>query len=1093
MTKKNLLQIFILTLFLSSSLFASSNGGTKDLAKSNGGGDKTFGTSTAVITGINPKSTITFTTPITGSYYAGTFNGTVDGNTAKFYCIDVANGVTYNQNYTDEGPTSPAITYILNNYYPYQSYPYAGAAASESLEAAAVQAAIWYFSDIADIQGGTVRTRAQEIIADANLNAGATNPVKTLVFNPVTQTLVSGNAASFVIEAYDESNAPLAGVEVTLSTSDGTLDMYTVTTDVTGTSPVVTLTQGTLDNVSLNATATAVIPQGTRYVHAAQPDNYQKLVLATPTIANVEANAEVNWYEESDLSIVKTVDNENPEDGETISFTITVTNNGPSDATGIEVTEVLPTGLTNLTFSTANGTYDELTSLWNVGTLASGSSAVLAVNASVDYSIFQTTIFDLGPASDYNLFVLKDLVQPSADTEGKIAVGRNATLSNYSVADKLPNSNGTEDVLVVGRKLTYTSGAVFAGNVVYGRFQDVAIPAVSIDNGTLRQEQNVIDFAAAGAYLRNLSNQLKGQTANGTTEFKWGGLYLTGTDPFLNVFSVNGDELSAANNVDISVPNGSVVLVNISKKNVTWSGGLIVHGTDISNVLYNFYQATALSIQGINVTGSILAPKASVDFVSGVQNGQMIAKNVSGPGQFNHVPFIGNLPIDEVIVNAVEVTAVDQPDPDSEPANGLDEEDDYADVNIYLSNVGANNGGGDNEGGNNGGSTFDGNWEYVSGFGAYEIVWAMATDNSGNLLSGTWGGIVYRSEDGGVTWTRINDDMHVGYIWDIAVDDNDDIYIATEQGVFYSKNDGSTWIQSLLTGKDVRSLTISGGKVFAATWGFGVYRSNGRNAAWTAMNNGLNFPAVHALTSTSNGDLFAGTFGGGIYKSVDNGANWTQSDNGYAHIWTLGVDNNDNVYAGTYGSGVYVSEDAGDSWAVANLGLNGMYIYSITFDASNDVYVSSWSNGVFKLNNNAKSTAWNSLGLEALKVSSVYASPKSNTVFAGTSDGAILKYSDNSITSVEEISNPEEFRLEQNYPNPFNPTTNIKFNIAVDGKYKIAIYNIIGQEVALIANQDFASGAHEFNFDATGLSSGIYIYRLSGASVNLTKKMILMK
>ena len=123
---------------------------------------------------------------------------------------------------------------------------------------------------------------------------------------------------------------------------------------------------------------------------------------------------------------------------------------------------------------TSPADYDSSNSTWYVGDLASGDSKDLDIHVKVDYrDLSLSPSIDLGIASDYNLFVLKDIVQPSSDTEGKAAIGRDASFSNYSVGYKLPPSGGTEDVLIVGRKLTFTSGAVFGGNVVYGKFIDI--------------------------------------------------------------------------------------------------------------------------------------------------------------------------------------------------------------------------------------------------------------------------------------------------------------------------------------------------------------------------------------------------------------------------------------------------------------------------------------------------------------------------------------------------------------------------------------------------------------------------------------------
>lgn len=96
---------------------------------------------------------------------------------------------------------------------------------------------------------------------------------------------------------------------------------------------------------------------------------------------------------------------------------------------------------------------------------------------------------------------------------------------------------------------------------------------------------------------------------------------------------------------------------------------------------------------------------------------------------------------------------------------------------------------------------------------------------------------------------------------------------------------------------------------------------------------------------------------------------------------------------------------------------------------------------------------------------------------------------------------PEKFSLEQNYPNPFNPVTNITFDIGTLSFVKIAVYDATGKEVSVLADYNFHRGRYTINFDASGLASGIYIYRIFAADVlntskNIftdTKKMILVK
>jgi hypothetical protein len=98
-------------------------------------------------------------------------------------------------------------------------------------------------------------------------------------------------------------------------------------------------------------------------------------------------------------------------------------------------------------------------------------------------------------------------------------------------------------------------------------------------------------------------------------------------------------------------------------------------------------------------------------------------------------------------------------------------------------------------------------------------------------------------------------------------------------------------------------------------------------------------------------------------------------------------------------------------------------------------------------------------------------------------------------TDVKQIdkSVPSGFKLSQNYPNPFNPTTTIQFDIQKSGYYSLKVYNLLGQEVATLVAGNKSAGRYSVNFDASNLTSAMYVYRLSGNNVNLTRKMLLMK
>jgi hypothetical protein len=97
--------------------------------------------------------------------------------------------------------------------------------------------------------------------------------------------------------------------------------------------------------------------------------------------------------------------------------------------------------------------------------------------------------------------------------------------------------------------------------------------------------------------------------------------------------------------------------------------------------------------------------------------------------------------------------------------------------------------------------------------------------------------------------------------------------------------------------------------------------------------------------------------------------------------------------------------------------------------------------------------------------------------------------------SVKEIPGtiPSKYVLNQNYPNPFNPATKIEYSLPRLGSVSLKIYNLLGQEVATIFEGFQQAGNYIATFDGSGLSSGIYIYRLESEGVSISKKLVLMK
>lgn len=126
--------------------------------------------------------------------------------------------------------------------------------------------------------------------------------------------------------------------------------------------------------------------------------------------------------------------------------------------------------------------------------------------------------------------------------------------------------------------------------------------------------------------------------------------------------------------------------------------------------------------------------------------------------------------------------------------------------------------------------------------------------------------------------------------------------------------------------------------------------------------------------------------------------------------------------------------------------------------------------------------------------------PGSYTITSGdfsadvTVEAGKLVSTDGPFTSVEENTEiAKEIKLNQNYPNPFNPSTVISFSIPENSHVNLAVFDITGKQVSELTNGRMAAGSHEVNFNASGLSSGIYFYKLMVNNQIFTRKLTLLK
>jgi F0F1-type ATP synthase beta subunit len=108
-------------------------------------------------------------------------------------------------------------------------------------------------------------------------------------------------------------------------------------------------------------------------------------------------------------------------------------------------------------------------------------------------------------------------------------------------------------------------------------------------------------------------------------------------------------------------------------------------------------------------------------------------------------------------------------------------------------------------------------------------------------------------------------------------------------------------------------------------------------------------------------------------------------------------------------------------------------------------------------------------------------------------EGQITILGPTEVTSDKKLVIPATFKLEQNFPNPFNPNTSFTYQTGKASFVSIKIYNVLGQEVATLVNEVKQVGSYCATWNAAGMRSGIYFYKMQASSFSAMKKMLLLK
>jgi len=365
---------------------------------------------------------------------------------------------------------------------------------------------------------------------------------------------------------------------------------------------------------------------------------------------------------------------------------------------------------------------------------------------------------------------------------------------------------------------------------------------------------------------------------------------------------------------------------------------------------------------------------------------------------------------------------------------------------------------------------------------------------SSTLFCGTNNGL-FKTADNGIFWSSSIPDSNGPEIF-AFLNAGSNLFLGTHRGVYKSTDNGITWNATSFTNW-TNALLFSGSYIFAGTYQ-GIFRSSNYGLTWDSVNTGLKYLHVTTLLEKSP-YILAGTENGGIYRSSNYGLYWDSAYTQPTNKDVLSLAKLNNILlAGCRSNNwgwkvIYRSVDDGLSWtpiqladivynppSVLGFAISGSTIFAAT---GKGVYVS--KDGGFNWYQ-ANDGLWTKLA-SAIIV-------KDTNLFLGTYDNGVWRCSLPQILDVESLEiYPESYLLYQNYPNPFNPSTTIKFEIPKTAFVTLKIYNILGQEVAELVNEEKQPGVYEVNWNASGFASGVYFYQLRAGSFVETKKMILLR
>lgn len=385
-------------------------------------------------------------------------------------------------------------------------------------------------------------------------------------------------------------------------------------------------------------------------------------------------------------------------------------------------------------------------------------------------------------------------------------------------------------------------------------------------------------------------------------------------------------------------------------------------------------------------------------------------------------------------------------------------------------------------------------------------IFSFTEMRDGTLFAGAEG-CMFRSFDNGKNWESITKVIKGTYlIRSLVTDIHENVYASIDiDGVYKSSDGGNTW-SKVLDAKLVASVftmaTNSRGDIYAGTYGKEIMRSTNGGMSWAKTNAGLLIRDINSIYIDKNDYIYAGGLVvSDIYRTTNNGNSWLKLHAGTVGqiITDIAVNSKGQIFASN-GIDFYRSTDDGFSWdSIRTFNAGSIKI------CSNDIVLAGARTGVYRSTDDGIS--WKNLSTETLypPVNSLFVNSKGYVFFGTVGNGVYRSVNSLTLENSYHRINPMGSVLHQNYPNPFgastpsvSSSTTISFSLPRPTHVTLKIFNSLGVEIqTLINNEEYDIGVHsvEFAQHASNFEfhSGVYFYKLSTPDFVETKKMVVLR